>query len=48
MSAVTMTERPAELSPRFKARVAGVFYLSTILTGVLSLVVDGRLGVCGL
>ena len=47
MSAVTMTARPSELSPRFNARVAEVFHLLTTLTAVSS-VVDGRLGVCGL
>lgn len=36
-----MTEQPAELSPRAKARIAGVFYLLTILTGALALTVNG-------
>jgi hypothetical protein len=37
-------ERIAEASPRFKARIAGVFYLLTILTGAFALVsVRGRL-----
>ncbi len=31
-----MMERIAEASPRFKARIAGVFYLLTILTGVFA------------
>ena len=32
MSTAVMTERITETSPRFKARIAGVFYLLTILT----------------
>src|SRR6202158_175854 len=32
MSAAIMMERIAEASPQFKARMAGVFYLLTILT----------------
>ncbi len=37
-------ERIADASPRFKARIAGAFYLLTILTGALALVfVSGRL-----
>jgi len=31
-----MTERIAETSPRFKARMAGVFYFLTFLTGVVA------------
>ena len=38
-----MTERIAEASPRFKARIAGVFYLLTFLSGAFSLVAGGRL-----
>jgi len=39
-----MTERIAKASPRFKARIAGVFYLLTFVTGILALVfVSGRL-----
>jgi len=39
-----MTERIAEASPRFKARIAGVFYLLVFVTGMFSLVsVRGRL-----
>src|SRR6266540_790576 len=39
-----MIERLAEASPQFKARIAGVFYLLTILTGAFALVVvSGRL-----
>lgn len=39
-----MMERIAEASPRFKARIAGVFYLLNILTGAFALFVRGRLG----
>ena len=39
-----MTERMAQASPGFKARVAGVFYLLTFLTGGVALFVRGRLG----
>jgi hypothetical protein len=34
MSTGAMTERIAKASPRFKARVAGVFYLLSVLTAV--------------
>ena len=44
MSADEMTERIAEGSPLFKARIAGVFYLLVFLTGGLALFVRGRLG----
>src|SRR5438552_11215247 len=44
MSAGEMTERIAEASPLFKARIAGVFYLLVFLTGGLALFVRGRLG----
>ena len=37
-------EMKKEASPRFKARIAGVFYLITFLTGGLALLVSGRLG----
>ena len=40
-----MTERVLEASPRFKARIAGAFYLVNIVTGVLALFLRGRLGV---
>ena len=40
-----MMKQIAEASPRFKARIAGVFYLLNILTGALALFVRGRLGV---
>ena len=39
-----MMERIAEASPGFKARMAGVFYLLTFLTGGAALFVRGRLG----
>ena len=39
-----MMERIAEASPRFKARIAGVFYLLTFLTGGFAIIVRGRLG----
>jgi hypothetical protein len=44
MSTGVMMGRMAEASPQFKARIAGVFYLLTMLTGVFALVfVSGRL-----
>jgi hypothetical protein len=39
-----MMERIAEASPRFKARIAGVFYLLTFLSGGAALFARGRLG----
>jgi hypothetical protein len=36
-------KRIVEASPRFKARIVGVFYLVTILTGGIVLFVHGRL-----
>jgi Domain of unknown function (DUF4386) len=45
MSAAVMMRRIGEASPRFKARIAGVFYLLAILTGVFAVyIVGGRLG----
>jgi hypothetical protein len=38
-----MTEQTAEWSPRTKARIAGIFYLFTILISVLALLVTGSL-----
>jgi hypothetical protein len=39
-----MNERIAEALPSRKAKIAGVFYLFTFLTGGLALLVRGRLG----
>jgi uncharacterized membrane protein len=36
MSTPVMVERIAEAAPRFKARIAGVFYLLTIVTRVIA------------
>ncbi len=48
MSTAVMTERIAETSPRLKARVTGVFYLVTMLTGIFAQgFVSGRLVVDG-
>lgn len=47
MSAAVMMERIAEVSPRFKARTAGVFWLLTILSGTFAMLVYGRLVVAG-
>ena len=44
MNTAGRTERIAESSPRLKARIAGVFYLLTFLTGGVALLVRGRLG----
>jgi hypothetical protein len=38
-----MTEQTAEQSPRTKARIAGIFYLLTILISVLALLTSGPL-----
>jgi len=38
-----MTEQTVEQSPRTKARIAGIFYLLTILISVLALLVTGPL-----
>jgi hypothetical protein len=42
MSTAVMTERIAEVSPRFRAVATAVFYLLTLLMGGLVLFVDGR------
>jgi hypothetical protein len=39
-----MTKQTGEASPRRTARIAGVFYLLTFLTGGTALLVGGRLG----
>jgi hypothetical protein len=44
MSTAEMKEPIAEASPRSKARIAGVFYLVSILMGGGVLFVHGRLG----
>ena len=44
MSTAEMKERIGEASPHFKDRIAGVFYLVTILTGGVVLFVHGRVG----
>jgi hypothetical protein len=36
MSTISVSERIEEVSPRTKARMAGGFYLATILTGVFT------------
>jgi hypothetical protein len=40
-----MTERTAEASPRHQARIAGVFYLITFVTGGVALMARGKVGV---
>jgi Domain of unknown function (DUF4386) len=44
MSTGVMMERIVEASPPFKARIAGVFYLLTFLTGGFALFIGGRYG----
>jgi hypothetical protein len=44
MSTAEMKGRIAEASPHFKAGIAGVFYLVTVLMGGIVLLVHGRLG----
>jgi len=40
-----MTRRRAATSPVLRARIAGIFYLLTFVTGILALVVRGRVGI---
>jgi hypothetical protein len=47
MSTFAPANRIADVSPRSRARTAGVFYLLTILTGVGALVTSGRIVVSG-
>ena len=48
MSATVMMERIAEVSPRFKGRMAGVLYLLSVLTATFTEVfVRGRLNIAG-
>jgi hypothetical protein len=47
MSTAVMTEWTPPPSPRFKARLAGAFWLLTIVTGTLAMVVYGRVVVPG-
>src|SRR5260370_33658760 len=45
MSTAVLVKRIAEASPRLRARIAGVFYLLTILIGGVVLNVHGRVRV---
>jgi hypothetical protein len=47
MNTAIFTGRLSEASPGFKARMAGVFYFLTFLTGAVSAFVGGRLVVSG-
>ena len=48
MSATVRMERTAEVSPRFKARMAGVLYLLSVLTATFTeLFVRGKLNIAG-
>ena len=47
MSTTVMAGRIDETSPRLKARIAGIFYFLTFLTGGISAFVGGRLEVSG-
>jgi hypothetical protein len=48
MSAAVMMERISKVSPRFKARIAGILYLLSVLTAAFTeLFVRGRLNIVG-
>lgn len=47
MSAAVMMERIGEVSPNFKARTAGVFWLLTLVMGTFAMLAYGRLVVAG-
>jgi hypothetical protein len=47
MRAAVVTDKNAEASPRFRARIAGFFWLMTILTGASALFIGGRFVVPG-
>jgi Domain of unknown function (DUF4386) len=47
MNTNAMSERTAEMSPLFKARVAGSFWLITFLTGSFAMFVGGKVMVSG-
>lgn len=44
MNTAVMKSKITDVSPRFKARTAGFFWLMTIVTGTVAMVVRGRLG----
>ena len=44
MNTPEMKERIGDASPRFKATITGVFYLVTILAGIVVLLAHSRLG----
>lgn len=48
MSTAVATVRITEMSPLFRARIAGAFYLLTFVTGGVALFVRSRLGVIAL
>jgi hypothetical protein len=48
MSTAVLVKHIAETSPLFKARIAGVFYLLTFVTGVAALFVHGKLALAAI
>lgn len=44
MNPAVMKERIAEASSRFQGRIACIYYLLTIVTGIVILFIGGRLG----